>query len=460
MIAFGERELLRAPQTVAERLAILPEAERARILGRMDDDELLELEYNWRGVWARPAQLPPDVPFTHWGIVAGRGSGKTRSAAEWIREEVESNQHQFVNLVGRSAGDVRDVMIEGESGLLAISHPDFMPRYEPSKKRLTWPNGTIGACFNSTEPEELRGPQCSLYWGDEVGAWKYATETWDNLMFGFRLGRRTRGVFTTTPRPIKLMRDLMLGQQPGVVLAPRMSTYDNIANLAENFISTVVAKYEGTRIGRQELLGELLLDVPGALWNLAMIEDQRVKQAPSLAELSRIVVAIDPAVTSGEGSNETGIIAVARDRRPTPHFYVLKDKSGRLPAIDWARQAVRLFHELKADRIVAEVNNGGDLVEAQIRVVDKNVPYQKVHASRGKYKRAEPVAALYEQKRVHHVGAFDALEDQMITFVPDDDREGEDSPDRVDALVWGLTALLNVIEPPPLPGTHSQRTFR
>lgn len=452
----------RSPRSVAERLAALPKEERLRFLAKLDDQQLLDFAYDWPS-WARPEQLPPPGDWNHWGIVWGRGAGKTRSAAEFIKSEVETGQHEFCALVGRSAGDVRKTMIEGESGLLAVSHPDFYPSYEPSKKKVTWPNGTVGLLFNATEPEELRGPQSSLYWADEVATWKRSTETWDNLMFGFRLGTRPRGVFTTTPKPVKLIRELMSTESPypGLVLAERSSTYDNIANLAATFISTVLKKYEGTRKARQEILGELLLDVPGALWTLALIEDERKMRMPELGELSRIVVSIDPAVSSGEDSNETGIIVVARDRRATPHFWVFRDLSGRWPAIEWARKAVRAFHDARADRIVAEVNNGGDLVEAQIRIVDKNVPYKAVHASRGKYIRAEPVAALYEQKRVHHVGPFHELEDQMITFVPDDERDDDDSPDRVDALVWGLTELSeDIAEQPPLPGSSSQRSLR
>lgn len=452
-------DFVRRPQSVAERLAALPREERLKFLAKMDEDELVDFAYDWPS-WAREEQLPPPGEWNHWGIVWGRGAGKTRSAAEFIKAEVESGTHEFCALVGRSAGDVRKTMIEGESGLLAVSHPEFYPKYEPSKKRVTWPNGTIGLLFNSTEPEELRGPQSSLYWADEVATWRRGTETWDNLMFGFRLGARPRGVFTTTPKPVKLIRELMKGDYPGLVLAKPSSTYDNIGNLAMTFISTVLKKYEGTRTARQEIFGQLLLDVPGALWNLDMINKGRRMAMPSADKISRIVVAIDPAVTSGEDANETGIIVVARDKqRPQPHFYVLRDRSGRWSAIQWARKAVRAFRDARADRIVAEVNNGGDLVEAQIRIVDPNVPYKAVHASRGKHKRAEPVSALYEQGRVHHIGAFDALEDQMITFVPDDEREDDDSPDRVDALVWGLTELSVVIEDTNIPQSTSQRTY-
>lgn len=430
------------PRTLAERLALLPQAERSRVLAKLDDEQLIEIVYDWR-VWARAEQLAPAGEWNVWGVMSGRGAGKTRMAGEWFREQIETGEHKFSHLVGRAAGDVRKTMIEGESGLLAICHPDFYPKYEPSKKRLTWPDGSITLLFNSTEPEELRGPQCSLFWGDEIATWKRGTETWDNLMFGFRLGAHPQGVFTTTPKPVKLVRDLV--KDPRVVWSKRMSTYDNIANLAATFISEVLQKYKGTRLERQEILGELLLDMPGALWTLAMIDDNRVsvagkRSAPSIEEMAAIAVAIDPAVTSGEDSNETGIIVAGRDRRDPAHYYVWRDISGRWTAPQWAKKALKAYHDFGADRIVAEVNNGGDLVEEQIRRYDPDASYRDVRATRGKYVRGEPVAALYEQHRVHHVGAFAALEDQMVTFLPDDDREA-DSPDRADALIWCITHL-------------------
>lgn len=436
------------PRTVAERLALLPAAERSRFLARMDDDQLIDFLHDWR-VWARPEQLPPEGDWNIWGVMSGRGAGKTRLAGEWFREQIESGDHPHSHLVGRSAGDVRKTMIEGPSGLLAICHPDFYPEYEPSKKQITWPNGSITLLFNATEPDEARGPQCSLFWADEVAAWKRASEMWDQLMMGFRLGAHPRGVFTTTPRPIKLMREL--AEDMSVVWSPRMSTYDNAANLAETFLTKILRKYEGTRQGRQELLGELLLDMPGALWRLAWLDSTRITdpgKVPDIGEMSAIVIAIDPAVTSGEDSNETGIIAAAKDRRDPAHYYVLRDVSGRWTATQWAKKAVRLFHELGADRIVGEVNNGGDLIEAQLRQVDPDIPYRAVRATRGKYVRGEPVAALYEQKRVHHISIpndrglnpLQSLEDQMVTFLPDDERE-EDSPDRADAAIWAITDL-------------------
>lgn len=438
----------------------------------MDDDEIEALLFDWK-FWARPEQLPPGGHWTTWGIIAGRGSGKTRSAGEYVEEEIREGRAQHPIIIGADAGDVRDVMIEGESGLLSISKPWFRPKYEPSKKRLVYPNGVVVGLYGAHDPDGLRGPQSDLVWCDEIAKWKYPREAWDNMVLGNRLGRPRR-VVTTTPKPIELVRWLMgyshregerdrrKGVPPkGVVLAPKMTTYDNLANLAPEFVTEVLSKYQGTRLGRQELEGDLLLDVPGALWNLKMIDDARVTpdRAPPLDAFVRIVVAVDPAVTSGEGSNETGIIVAGKTANG--HFYILRDASGRHPSIakvigekSWGRIAVELWRDFSADRIVGEANNGGDLVEAVVRQVMPDVSYSKVTASRGKRKRGEPVAALYEQKRVHHVGTFTELEDQLTTWVPGDDstrdRASEsgvsDSPDRADALVWSLTELAELMD--------------
>ncbi|HEY7233898.1 MAG TPA: terminase family protein [Gemmatimonadaceae bacterium] len=464
----------RAELTLAARVARASAAERALALRGLSPQHLAALEYEWP-FWARRAQLAPEGEWTHWGIVAGRGSGKTRAAAEWVRDTAKKMPGSIGAFVGRTAKDVRDTMVElGPSSILQISPPDFRPKYEPSKARLTWPNGTQAVLYSSQEPNDLRGPNHAWYWADEVASWIYPDDTWDNLMLGLRAGAHPRGVFTTTPRPIKLVRLLMgkerapdgtFQQYPGVVFAARMTTYENIENLAPSFIEQVVRKYEGTRLARQELGGELLLDVPGALWTLELIEQQRWRdRIPTPAELARIVVALDPAVTSDpDTSNETGIICVGRDRRVTPHFYVFADDSGTVPAFQWATRAVNRYRDVgrwenrvPADRIVGEVNNGGDLVEAQIRMIDRNVSYKAVHASRGKRTRGEPVAALYEQGRVHHCGSFDRLEDQMITWVP---AMSDESPDRADALVWGLTELADFTPPPPPPRSVSRRTF-
>lgn len=384
---------------------------------------------NWRKGLARPNQIAPEGDWRVWLIQAGRGWGKTRTGAEWVREQVESGKRRIA-LIGPTAADCRDVMVEGDSGILSVCGSN-RPLYEPSKRRVTWPNGAIATTYSADEPERLRGPQHDACWADEPGAWKYATDAWDMMMFGLRLGDNPRVVATTTPRPIQLIRDIL--KLPNTVVT-RGRTADNAANLAPQFLQQIVGKYEGTRLGRQELEGELLDDVPGALWQRAQIEKCRVDKAP---EFSRIVVAIDPAMTSGENADETGIVAAAKGQ--DGEWYVLHDRSCRDTPDGWGRRAVGLHNEITGDRIVAEVNNGGEMVEHVLRTIDKNIPYKAVHASRGKRVRAEPIAALYEQGKVHHVGKnFQALEDQMCNFVPDD---YDGSPDRVDALVWALTEL-------------------
>lgn len=468
-----------AGRTLGERLALLPPKERAKLLRSLSDSDAEALLYDWRGVWARAAQLPPPSdkahPWTHWGIIAGRGAGKTRSAAEMIREEVNAKRMKRIALVGRAAADVRETMIEGESGLLSVFPPHQRPKYFPSKRRVVFHTGAIATGYTSKEPNVLRGPQHDGYWADEVAAWIYPQETWDNLMFGLRLGEHPRGVFTTTPRPIKLIRSLMGMDRDGpnpvadgsVVLAPRMSTYDNLTNLAETFIREVLTKYHGTRLGRQELLGELLLDIPGALWTLELIEAHRImrQRYDVIARefgIRRIVVALDPAVTAKVTSDETGIIVGAVDRQDPPHYYVMRDLSGRLSVRRWARRAIKAFTTYGADMIVGEVNNGGDLVETTIHAYDPDIPFRAVYASRGKVTRAEDVAMLYEQGRVHHVGReFDSLEDQMILTVPGDESDNPD--DRRDALVWCIKALMRGAGAKPgqstIGGSYSAATY-
>jgi predicted phage terminase large subunit-like protein len=291
--------------------------------------------------------------------------------------------------------------------------------------------------FSSEEPERLRGPQHGAAWVDELCAWNNLQDTWDMLQFGLRLGQRPRIAVTTTPKPSKLLKELISREGEDVAIT-RGSTYDNRANLAPSFFSQIVSRFEGTRLGRQELNAELLNDTPGALWQLDWIERDRVKAAP---ELVRIVVAIDPAVSNNENSDETGIIVAGVDR--IGHIYVLEDLSGKYAPHEWARKAIDAFERHKADRIIAEVNNGGLMVETTLRAVTSYVPFRAVHASRGKVTRAEPVSALYEQQKVHHVGGFDKLEDQMLSFTSDFDRSRAGySPDRVDALVWALTEFL------------------
>ena len=383
--------------------------------------------YDWP-FWARPNQLPPQGDWRVWLLLAGRGFGKSRTGAEWVREQVESGRSRRIALVAPTAADVRDVMIEGESGLLAICPPWNMPVYESSKRRLTWPNGAIATTYSAEEPDRLRGPQHDAAWCDEVAAWRYP-ETWDMLMFGLRLGVDPRCVVTTTPKPIPIVRNLLKSPTTAIT---RGSTYENRANLAEAFFEQIVAQYEGTRLGRQELYAEVLDDVEGALWTRALIDQHRVKVAP---ELKRIVVAIDPAITASDDSDETGIVVAGLG--VDNHGYALDDLSLRASPDGWARRAVAAYHARKADRIVAEVNQGGDMVEYTIRTVDPRASIKKVHAARGKQTRAEPIVALYEQGRIHHVGVLPQLEEQMCNWVP-----GMDSPDRMDAAVWAFTELM------------------
>jgi phage terminase large subunit-like protein len=332
--------------------------------------------------------------------------------------------------VARTAADARDVLVEGESGLLAVCPSSDRPLYEPSKRRVTWPNGAIATTYSADEPDLLRGPQHDSAVCDELAAWQYPDETWSNLQFGLRLGDKPQSLVTTTPRPIKLLSQLIA--MPTTVVT-RGSTFDNEANLPASALAEFRARYEGTRIGRQELHGEILDDVPGSCWSRPMIDGARVARAP---DLSRVVVAIDPAVTSGTDSDETGIVVAGKGT--DGQYYVLADRSCRMSPHGWATRAVTAFGEFGADRIVAETNNGGEMVELTIRTVNNSISYTGVHASRGKRVRAEPIAALYEQGKVHHVGSLPELEDQMCSFLP----EGNDgSPDRVDALVWGLTFL-------------------
>lgn len=416
--------------------ASLPVRGKLEFIATLTDDEATELQYTWPA-WARDKQLEEiEAPgdWVIWLLLAGRGFGKSRVGAEQVIKWAKEDPHARIAIVGRTAADVRDVMVEGESGILACSSPKFKPKYEPSKRRLTWPNGARGTTYSADEPDMLRGPQHTKGWGDEVATWKY-TESHDNLMFGLRLGASPQVVYTTTPRPTKFIKKLITEKTTHTT---RGTTYENLLNLSPVFRDQVIGKYEGTRLGRQELEAALLDDNERALWKReAMIEALRVTKTP---DLKRIVVGVDPSVNDGtEVDNkdlaECGIIVGGLGM--DGHGYLLDDKSLMGSPMQWAREAVTAYHSRKADRIVAETNNGGKLVETVIRVIDKSVAYKDVHAARGKLTRAEPVSSLAEQGKLHHAGVFSDLEDQMCNWEP-----GDLSPDRLDAYVWTFTELM------------------
>jgi phage terminase large subunit-like protein len=414
----------------------------ARAVQDLTDYEAQQLLYDWR-LWARPNQIPPTESWRTWLILAGRGFGKTRTGAEWVKDQVQNHGKRRIALVGRTSADCRKTMVEGEAGLLSVFPPELRPRYEPSRRQITFANGAIAITYPSEEPNLLRGPAHDAAWVDELASFYDAdvdetvTEgmgtTWSNLQMGLRLGNNPQQVVTTTPRPIKLIKTLLKSPTTYVT---RGSTYENKANLAEAFYSEILSKYEGTRLGRQELMAEILEDVEGALWKRQLIDETRITEVRA-KNLQRIVVAIDPAVTSNENSDETGIVVAAKGT--DGRGYLLDDLTCRLSPDGWAVRAVSALRERGADRILAEVNNGGDLVERVIRTVDRLVPYKAIHASRGKITRAEPIAALYEQGKISHVGNFTELEDELCSY---SGKIGEKSPNRMDALVIAFTELM------------------
>jgi phage terminase large subunit-like protein len=411
----------------ADLFRTLPPQEQIRRINALTDAQAGALVYDWE--WhGRPNQLLPKENWTTWLILAGRGFGKTRTGAEAVRQWVK--KYKYVNLIGATTDDARDIMIEGESGILAICPKDERPRYLAHKRRLEWPNGARSLIFTADEPDRLRGKQHMKFWADELCAWRYP-ESWDQASFGLRLGDNPQAIVTTTPKPTKLLKELIASSDTFVT---KGKTSDNKHNLADAFLRKIVSKYEGTRLGRQELDAEILDDNPGALWKRKQIEDLRVQKAPAM---KRIVIAIDPSATSNPDSDECGI--TVQGLGSDNHGYVLADLSLQGTPEEWGRVAVNAYHDWKADRIIAETNNGGEMVETVIRMVDRKVSFKAVHASRGKITRAEPISALYEQSKCHHVGCFPVLEDQMCDYDP---KTADYSPDRMDALVWGFTELM------------------
>ncbi len=385
---------------------------------------------------ARTKQLQPKEQHYIWLILAGRGWGKTRTGAQDIALYALRNPNTISAVVAPTHGDLRRVCFGGPSGLMTIIPQECFSTekdrkgYSQSTSEIRLFNGSKIIGYAASEPERLRGPQFHRAWADELAAWRYS-EAFDQLMFGLRLGENPQCVITTTPKPTKIIKDLMLRQDVQVTSG---NTFENADNLADTALTMLKERYEGTTLGRQELYAEIIEDLEGALWNAKMIDETRLSEDVE-RDLQQIIVAIDPAVTANENSDETGIVVVGKDS--VGRYYVLEDISGRYTPDQWGRKAINCFYDWSADRIVAEVNNGGDLVERLLRSIDGNIPYRSVRATRGKLTRAEPISALYEQKRVHHVGYFSELESQMCSYTG----ETRPSPDRLDALVWGLTEL-------------------
>jgi len=426
-----------------DSLASRPEADRAAFLDSLSENALAAMPWVWP-LWAHTKyQLPPVGAWRIWAILGGRGAGKTRAGAEWIRSRVEGATPldrgccRRVALVGETIEQVRGVMVEGDSGILACSPPDRRPAFKASLNRLVWPNGAEAMLASAMNPEALRGPQFDCAWSDELAKWTYARAAWDMLQFCLRLGPEPRQIVTTTPRNAPVLIEIL--EMAGTVVT-HAGTAANRANLAPDFLERLEARYGGTELGRQELEGELIRAREGALWTRAAIDAGRVAAPPAL---DRIVVAVDPPVSTGAESDECGIVVAGLEKkgeRRDWQAYILADRStqGKGPG-DWARDALQAYRAFEADRLVAEVNQGGDLVESVLRQYAPELSYRAVRASRGKRVRAEPVAALYEQGRVHHVGTHPVLEDQMCGYAG---QPGAASPDRLDALVWALTELM------------------
>ena len=445
----------------ADTIRQLPKAKVDALFKELGPVKLEELKHDWN-FWARDNQLEPEgKDWNTWFINAGRGFGKTRSGVEWVRENVKRGVKRIA-AVASTNSDIERVMVKGESGFLSVCWKGDktyagkkmgFPEWSPTKRTLTWENGAQVQFFSAEEPERLRGPQFELAWCDETAAWNKDMDTWSMLQFCMRLGKHPRIMVTTTPKPTKLIRQIL--KDPNTVVTTG-STFDNSANLAGTYLKAVKEQYEGTRLGRQELYAEVLEEAQGALWTTAMLDDASVKHE-AVPDLSRIVVALDPAITSNAESDMTGIVVAGIDVNGVA--YVLGDYTDRLSPQGWASKAIELYHQYEADRIVAEVNQGGDMVKTTIHGEDETIPFKAVRASRGKYARAEPISALYERGLVKHVAnppdgsSLNELETQMRTWEP---LGSIGSPDRLDALVWAITDLsLNGYSKPKLTLAYS-----
>ena len=389
-----------------------------------------EARYRWQ-LFARPNQLEPDGDHRYWLVLAGRGFGKTRAGVEWVRAQVETGRARRAVVVAPTSADCRDTIVEGPSGFLTVCPPWNRPTYEPSKRRLTWKNGATVSLYSAEEPDRLRGVNTDLLLADELAAWP-RPEAWDMAMFALRIGDNPRAMITTTPRPTKIIRDLLTHEQ---AIVTRGSTYDNRANLAPQFLDEIVRRYEGTRLGRQEIYAEVLEDVDGAILTSEQLRALRVEQAP---QMGRIVVGVDPAASAGEDADQTGIVVVGKG--VDDHLYAIADRSCRLGPAGWARRVVECYREFGADLIVAEKNQGGLMVEHTIRSLDADVPIKLVSATRGKHVRAEPILARFEQGKAHTLTGLDDLEAQLAAFTPSG-YALDGSPDSADAFVWAATEL-------------------
>ena len=438
-------------QSMAERLALMdPETRKLTlddILTGAGPQAIEDLTHSW-DFWARPNQISPgedcycgcEGKWLNWVIIAGRGWGKTRTGAEWVHEVVNNGTYKLLHLVGATASDARDIMVLGESGLLNTQKPHNKVKYSPTKRRLTWENGAEALIFSADEPDRLRGLQCEAAWADELASWRYP-ESWKQLALGLRLGPFPRTIITTTPRPTPLIKRLVTDERNHIT---RGATYENVSNLAQAFINEITRDMEGTRFGRQEIYAEILDDAEMAFWNRDLLEDCRMERKEFEErfqhQLKKIVIGVDVAVSFGAESAETGIVVAGLDKND--RAYVFQDSSGKYRPDQWAKKVSALYHEYSTIspevRVIAEKNQGYELISHTIRVEDNEVPVKLVHASKNKLTRAEPVATAYERGRVKHVGVFDVLEEQMCTWEAGD----ENSPDRLDALVWALTELV------------------
>jgi phage terminase large subunit-like protein len=418
----------------ADLFALSP-AERASALATLTPRESDELFHDW-AFWARPDQKPPEGDWVYWLILAGRDAGKTRAGAEAVREWTKS--FAIVNLIGATHDDVREIMVLGESGLMAICPREERPRYARASSRLAWPNGAVSLLFSAEEPDRLRGKQHMKLWCDEIAAWRHA-DAFEQALLGLRLGAKPQAVLTTTPRPTKLIKQLLEDKD---AMVTRGSTFDNAHHLAQAFIERITARYAGRTIGRQELFAEIVEETPGALWTRGLIERQRLGPDAAAAEYREIVVGVDPPAKSGAKADECGILVVGRTVQGAIHVIADLSSQGDTPG-QWAARVGAAFRRFAANRVVAEINNGGDMVVEVLRQSEPNLPVRTVTATRGKFLRAEPVAAAYERGIVHHLGAFGKLEDQLCALTPDfDARASGFSPDRADALVWAIADLI------------------